>query len=589
MIDAVVVMVTWMAAKRKKKSPLFESGDLSKDFGLDITVFHGGLVKSAISQQKYQSVCSSIYHRFTLTLAEHINEETKLRRLLKSSKCSRNEVTAGKDKPFPAHTGQYNGHNINGGDGDGVDRGHENDDRGEDVQICSDTNNEGTVSWLNQGKVTPAVKCRTNAERSKVELSPGHAKRKYTEFDGRIEPSSSNLSKNRVIRVNAKTFSRLMKGQICTQLLNATENYILTPFPGESHENNDRERLVVAKQRTTYQTPTLASELKVNNMLAIQRDLMGERSTRRSVRDVLSNARDRRARVFRVQQTSYKFCDDLQFRGVNESEWTRRVVSREEAGGEPTSGKQTAMLKRRQQLLRLRPRCLNSDPSSSSDSRHAPSIATGDVDVDTDVAGLASDDRFPAIPVSKQDPQSSVVERPDIRLASYSNSKTANGTGTPMFDPSNTKSINKTKMDGIKVDNVCPPSQKHPDIPNLSTKENLARDKTYVKTADISLVLLSANQNRIFKSRQESFTGDRRKLTNSAPAPHTAGDPLTTGQCTVSVKPLHTMQDVTRVVKQWKDEDKTREHKLNLWRMRMTFAALGRRDMSRSGPAKFKA
>ena len=63
-------------------SKVLEAGELSRDFGLDITVSRGGLVTSALNQRQYRAECGKLYQQFMLSMADYIYEETQLKKRL---------------------------------------------------------------------------------------------------------------------------------------------------------------------------------------------------------------------------------------------------------------------------------------------------------------------------------------------------------------------------------------------------------------------------------------------------------------------------------------------------------------------------
>ena len=56
--------------------------DLSRDYGLDITVSDGGLVTSALNQRQYRAECNKLYQQFMLTMTDYFSEEAQLRKTL---------------------------------------------------------------------------------------------------------------------------------------------------------------------------------------------------------------------------------------------------------------------------------------------------------------------------------------------------------------------------------------------------------------------------------------------------------------------------------------------------------------------------
>ena len=67
-------------AEAEELAKMVDIGELSRDFGLDITVSDGGLVTSALNQRQYRAECGKLYQQFMLSMADYIFEETQLKK-----------------------------------------------------------------------------------------------------------------------------------------------------------------------------------------------------------------------------------------------------------------------------------------------------------------------------------------------------------------------------------------------------------------------------------------------------------------------------------------------------------------------------
>lgn len=353
-----------MLLEDRASSPCFDAGDLSKDFGLDITVSDGGLVTSANNQRQYQAECSRIYQQFFLNMSDYINEEANLRKSLNALHSQR-RLSPKRSAPLRRHEAPRTPEaydedaftaaqledfrNILNHESSrsrlshaigfaAVDGGHTPATAGGDS--TAPKLNRTVSSIVNQPAVThmfPALKERPLSVKasqlrrdSKCESSVDggtHSEKKGIssaksilgldqEYDGVMEPNAE-LSNNRRIRMNQRAFTKLMTGQVKVKLLNKTGDFVLTPVstgsavlsPEETEKQlmDNREKVAVVKQKTTFQSPTLSSDLKISNLVAIQKALKGQSAKRVTVGEVMKSARDRRARLFRVQMSGNRF------------------------------------------------------------------------------------------------------------------------------------------------------------------------------------------------------------------------------------------------------------------------------------------
>ncbi|XP_055954904.1 uncharacterized protein LOC126810626 [Patella vulgata] len=133
-------------------------------------------------------------------------------------------------------------------------------------------------------------------------------------FHDAIVESKSDYASSRMIKMNPRAFSRLVSGKAKIRVLNKDNGYVMHPLsesrtshlmPKDVDRSSVSERLAVVREKTNYKSPTLSHDLKVNNIVAIKKSLLGDDSTPRlSVGDVMLSARERRSRLFRIQLTN---------------------------------------------------------------------------------------------------------------------------------------------------------------------------------------------------------------------------------------------------------------------------------------------
>ena len=129
------------------------------------------------------------------------------------------------------------------------------------------------------------------------------------EVDGEVDVNTER-TRARKITINAEKFGKLQKGEVNVKLRDKDGKFILKPISMDYIPDSvesvfiakdpSKERMALVRQNTSKITPTVSSELKVNNRIAIQRSLMGKAAKKTSVAEIFKGARDRKTRHFRI-------------------------------------------------------------------------------------------------------------------------------------------------------------------------------------------------------------------------------------------------------------------------------------------------
>ncbi|XP_035826299.1 uncharacterized protein LOC101858948 [Aplysia californica] len=593
-------------------SPCFNEGDLSKDFGLDITVSDGGLVSSAANQRQYQSECTRIYQQFVLNMADYINEEAQLRKtltLLQSQQKKTPRQTIGRITPHIPKTPDIPDEdaftaaqleefqNILQRENCRSKLSHASGFAAADVttpdgpvrgQTPKSGHRRSISSLVNQPPVThmfpalkerpPSVKATQLKRETKGSTSGEEDKKRATpsspfappevEYDGIME-SNTELSNNRRIRVNPRAFTRLMTdGQVKVKLLNKHGDFVLTPLmsnvavltPEETEKQllDNKEKIALVKQRTTFQSPTLSSDLKISNLVAIQKALKGQTAKRVTVGEVMRSARDRRARLFRVQMSGNRFDEfDQQQEDLG---YVHEVKAATDLGEDETDARppsrarhmQVNILRQQENRPESRLRSPTPIPLHVLDPKAAHAVSRANtpglpkqVSVDfscleVHVGGSDYEHRY-AQAVEKNKPKDRQKPKMSVIQLGFDQPDAATG-----FDDVPENSL------GHVPSGVFPVSQ----------HSRVMRSKSAV----------SAPGQRAKRAGTATLRSELKTPHGGATSPPPASPP---------VKKINSMRDTATIVRRWQEEDREREEKLNRWRMRMSFAATRKGNLTK--------
>ncbi|KAK3093814.1 hypothetical protein FSP39_020523 [Pinctada imbricata] len=136
-----------------------------------------------------------------------------------------------------------------------------------------------------------------------------HADEEEMDVDGEVD-TNTERTRARKITINADKFGVLQKGTVDVKLKNKDGKFILKPVSMDYEPDSvesvfiakdpSKERMALVRQSTCIHSPTVSSELKVNNRIAIQKSLMGKAAKKTSVSEIFKGARDRKTRHFRI-------------------------------------------------------------------------------------------------------------------------------------------------------------------------------------------------------------------------------------------------------------------------------------------------
>ncbi|KAL8583853.1 hypothetical protein ACOMHN_040322 [Nucella lapillus] len=295
----------------------------------------------------------------------------------------------------------------------------------------------------------------------------------------------------------------------------------------------------------------LSSASSTNNLVAIQKSLVGQEAKRMTVREVMANSRNRRARLFRVQMSTGRL-DDWYVPGRNR---TRSSTSRAAPGDSPARSRsraekspadpkrtQSSMEERtHEDVIRVRTARVHRPP---------PANLTSRTDPGGNFRSATSRERArttsPHLPIAEE----------------------------PEDDPTPMVSVVQLRL---------------PDSPKSgrsSSPESTTSPSSEVCTESHEEVLRSVFPLRTGSVSQEYKGGARSARINAEKQKGEALD-LADQECSVQTKHLDTLRESVAVVRRWKEQvgagpgrswgpGSRNEEKLAKLRMRMSFAATRR-------------
>ncbi|CAC5380522.1 unnamed protein product [Mytilus coruscus] len=134
-------------------------------------------------------------------------------------------------------------------------------------------------------------------------------------IDGHVD-MKLDQTKARKIMIRAKAFEHLSNGKACVKLKEKNGEFILKPAPALHKPNAiqayfmakdpNKEQMALVRQRTSIITPTVSSDMKVNNKIPIMKSLLGHKVKKTTVSEIMSDARNRKTKHYKVVLRNYR-------------------------------------------------------------------------------------------------------------------------------------------------------------------------------------------------------------------------------------------------------------------------------------------
>lgn len=354
--------------------------DLARNFGYDITMSDGHMGLPSAAHKEYMERCQFLYKEFMTNMNIHMKNEKELKKelralhrekmqhlrfsLYRSSSTdpfSRHDVVTASSLPLESRNNTPWGLNTIPDNEDQVFRPH--------------TAPTGTSKWQHANTDRPKTAAvdsfgnilyNNSDEQSDDNLSEVSSVSQSTIvgiIDRKMEQSSA-----RKISVGQQSFNKIGHGKVRAKIKNKDGRFLVQPINIEydveaANQDNQAfepsitkqqfdplyERLALVRKITDFKSPTISSDMKINNRVPIQKSLKGIKAKRTTVSEIYQNARDRKTRHFRIVaikpkiNVSGKPTVSSVFRAALSSVKNNRTNSSERGGNSRLSNNQEEM------------------------------------------------------------------------------------------------------------------------------------------------------------------------------------------------------------------------------------------------------
>ncbi|KAH3853306.1 hypothetical protein DPMN_095828 [Dreissena polymorpha] len=308
--------------------------ELARNYGFDITMPDGNVGLPSAAHREYMERCSFIYREFVENMSVHMKTEKELRKTLRAMhqekmrnlkfslyRCDSADPFSRKAVPSESTAILESRGNTPWG----LDVIPDEDQAGMRPHTAPVKNVKGTdVPNVRPKTACDAYRATANddddddGEDSDDNLSQISTGTKSTVVG--IMDKELELSSARKITVGTHSFLKISHGKVRAKLKSKEGRYLVKPirvsdtdieaaasettaYDPMSIKNRydpSKERLALVRRITSFQSPTIASDMKINNRVPIQKSLKGIAAKRTTVSEIYENARDRRARHFRI-------------------------------------------------------------------------------------------------------------------------------------------------------------------------------------------------------------------------------------------------------------------------------------------------
>ena len=310
--------------------------ELARNFGFDITMAGGNMGMPGAAHQDYLARCRYLYKEFLSNMNVLIQDEKDVKKTLQALykekiknmmySLYRSEDAADGRDPFakkqelaltPSSPMWESRGNTPWALETIVDEEEEATIRPQTAPArnCVNTHDRQTID-SNQVRPKTAGVDKTHIDDDEVSENCLTDTSETKEIVGVLDTKSERTS-SRKITVSKHSFAKVSVKNTNIKLRNRDGSFIVKPMndyfvkdkmdsvafdPSDAYKNYDpiNEKLALVRQVTSFKTPTIASDMKINNRVPIQKSLRGQDAKRVTVAEIYQNARDRRTRRFKL-------------------------------------------------------------------------------------------------------------------------------------------------------------------------------------------------------------------------------------------------------------------------------------------------
>lgn len=314
-----------------EKEIMIVENDLARDFGFDIAMPDGNVGLPSAAHKLFMEQCKVLYREFMTNMSVHMKTEKQLKRSLRSlheEKLRNLRFSLYRSEsadPFarrPEVESSTACIDSRGNTPWGLDTIPDEDDQGGQRPQTAPASacRKGMVSSQDMRPKTAGATASNNIpddDDSDSGLSDMSAATKSTIMG--VVDRKAELGSNRKITVGQRSFTKITHGNVMAKLKHKEGKFVVKPVKVDLDReaaNSDTmaydpiaakqkfdpvtERLALVRKLTNFKTPTISSDMKINNRVPIQKCLRGIDAKRITISEIYQNARDRSARHFRI-------------------------------------------------------------------------------------------------------------------------------------------------------------------------------------------------------------------------------------------------------------------------------------------------
>lgn len=306
--------------------------DLARNFGFDITMSDSNMGLPTAVHKEYLERCHFLYKEFMANMNIHMKHEKVLRKELRSLQKEKMQhlqfsLYRSASDPFARHT-LHSSSSMQLDSRCNTPWGLSTIPDEEDQVFRPQTAPAGARrnTDINSNRPKSAVVDTVQAkldddEQSDTDLSDVSGVSKST-IVGVLDKSTERGSSRKII-VGQQSFNKIAHGEVRVKIRHKDGRFLVRPVRTDGRADFDSEtsnadtqayepdlckqqfdplyeRLALVRKLTNFKSPTISSDMKINNRVPIQKSLKGIDAKRTTVSEIYQNARDRKSRHFRI-------------------------------------------------------------------------------------------------------------------------------------------------------------------------------------------------------------------------------------------------------------------------------------------------
>ena len=303
--------------------------DLARNFGFDITMPDINMGLPGAAHRDYMDKCKGLYKEFISKMNMHIKQEKEIKKILSAIhrekiqnlrySLYRTKNESNESDPFarrPLSIVSQTGLSTRTNTPWGLDIIHD-EDEGSHMR----PHTAPSFGQKSMDKNTASARPKTAGDALKRDSdneADTDVTATTTETILGIVDLKTEGTPSQKITVGQHSFTKLEHGQVRARLKNKDGKFIIKPIKMEYRPDDDvavhafdpsknkqtydplNEKIALVRKMTNFRSPTISSDMKINNRVPIQKTLKGFDAKRTTVLEIYRNARDRKSRHFRI-------------------------------------------------------------------------------------------------------------------------------------------------------------------------------------------------------------------------------------------------------------------------------------------------